>query len=980
VFSVHNVSLAQYSLAMKRMLLLISTMVLTMCLRAQLLTWTPPFPTENDPAQTLVITVNANKGNKGLLNYTPTSDVFVHLGVITNLSTGANDWKYVKFNQNFSQPNPALQATSIGNNQWAFTINGSLKSYFGVPAGETIRKIAILFRSGNGSKKQANTDNSDMYIPVYTTELALQVLEPAMQPLFNPQPESQSVPVGTQTFKVAVNKPSSVTLDAGNGAVQTLSVTNEQTFTVNYTTAGLYEVKVSANDGAQTVNYSLSLTVGSVSSPMVDLPANAKDGINYEAGGTAATLVLHAPGKNIVTVIGDFNNWTASSSYIMNKTPDGKKFWLRLQGLTPGTEYGFQYQVDNALKVADPYAEKILDPYNDGFISATTYPGLKAYPTGKTTGMVGVLQPGAPTYNWSVTNFARPDKRGLVIYELLLRDFLGNHDWKTLSDTLSYLKRLGVNAIELMPPTEFEGNSSWGYNTFQYFATDKYYGPANQLKAFIDKCHQNGIAVIMDMVLNHTYGPSPLAQLYWDSNNNRPATNNPWYNAVQPHAFGFGEDFNHESADTKYFFTRVLQHWLTEYKIDGYRLDFTKGLTQKVSTNDATFSAFDASRVTILNGYANAVKAVVPDAYIILEHLADNTEEKQLADNGMMLWANVWTRYQEAAMGYVANSNTNLEWGVHTVRGWNNPHLVTFMESHDEERVTYKSIKYGNVSGSYSIKDTVTALKRMELNAAFLLTIPGPKMIWQFGELGYDFSRCYLSSNNDESGNCDKKLDPKPIRWDYQNEARRQRVYNTYSSLNALRFHTWYKDLFQSGTIEQNLRDGFKWLKVASGDTSMLVVVGNFDVVSTNGTVTFPTAGTWFDYFSNTTFTTTGAAQTITLQPGEYRVYVNRNVNNIAVTPVVNIPTSGTKLEAKLFPNPVNTNYVVELYVPQSGTTRFDLLNLAGQQVGTLQQKFLVKGKHQLSFNRNGLPAAAGTYYIRVYTTTAQKIIPITLH
>jgi len=74
----------------------------------------------------------------------------------------------------------------------------------------------------------------------------------------------------------------------------------------------------------------------------------------------------------------------------------------------------------------------------------------------------------------------------------------------------------------------------------------------------------------------------------------RPAVDNPWYNAVAPTAFGFGNDFNHESDATKYFFNRVLQHWLNNYKIDGYR-SILKGLTQKVSTNDAQFSAYDAS-------------------------------------------------------------------------------------------------------------------------------------------------------------------------------------------------------------------------------------------------------------------------------------------------------------------------------------------------------------------------------------------------
>ncbi|MFN2438578.1 MAG: alpha-amylase family glycosyl hydrolase, partial [Chitinophagaceae bacterium] len=588
-----------------------------------------------------------------------------------------------------------------------------------------------------------------------------------------------------------------------------------------------------------------------------------------------------------------------------------------------------------------------------------------------------VMQTLQPAYNWAVNNFTKQDKRGLVIYEMLLRDFISAHDWKTLKDTLSYLKRLGVNAIEIMPWTEFEGNNSWGYNTFQYFAPDKYYGPKNTLKEFIDSCHKNGIAVIMDIVLNHTYGPSPLARLYYDAQNNRPAANNPWYNAVAPHAFGFGEDFNHQSQDTKDFFNRVLKHWITEYKIDGYRFDFSKGLTQKSSSNDAVFSAYDATRIAIIKSYADTIRAVDPFSYIILEHFCDNTEERELSDNGMMLWANVWTQYQEASMGYLSNSN--LEWGIHAARGWTNAHLITFMESHDEERIAYKNIKYGNSSGSYNVRDTATALKRMELNAAFMLTIPGPKMIWQFGELGYDYSRCYLSTNG-EGGDCDKKLDPKPIRWDYKNEARRQQVYNVYSQLNRLRNHQWYKGVFQSSTIERSLSGAFKWIKLTTAnDTSDLVVIGNFDVNPQTGTVTFPTAGTWYDYFGNFIHTSTGAAQSFTLQPGEYHVYLNRNVNGNVVTPVTNIPNTGNTLEAKLFPNPSSTILNIEVYLPQSGTVSIDLLNSIGQHITVLHQSFMLRGKQQFTTHKNNMNLAAGSYYIRINTKATYKILQLTL-
>jgi 1,4-alpha-glucan branching enzyme len=113
--------------------------------------------------------------------------------------------------------------------------------------------------------------------------------------------------------------------------------------------------------------------------------------------------------------------------------------------------------------------------------------------------------------------------------------FPGKHDWKTLTDTLNYLSRLGINAVELMPIQEFDGNQSWGYNPSFFFAPDKYYGPEDDLRRFIDSCHGRGIAVILDLVLNHATGNCPLAALYWDGVNNQPAPNNPWFNVTATH-------------------------------------------------------------------------------------------------------------------------------------------------------------------------------------------------------------------------------------------------------------------------------------------------------------------------------------------------------------------------------------------------------------------------------------------------------------
>jgi 1,4-alpha-glucan branching enzyme len=960
---------------MNRWLALCVVLFFSHALHAQLLTWTPPFPKESDPSQSLEIIVDATKGNQGLLNHTPVSDVYVHIGVITSLSTSGTDWRHVKFT--WATTPPEANAVSLGGNKWKFTINGSLRTFFDITdASETIKKIAILFRSGNGNNVERNSDESDMYIPVYGNGLNVRIDAPPSEPKYFRVAEQQSWSVGNVfTMTSNASAPSQIKHYFNNqpASVSPPSVTTySSSFTI--TQEGQQVLISEASDGTTTTYDTLKFFVSPPASPTAALPAGVRDGINYEPGDTSVTLVLRAPGKNLVTVIGEFNNW---SQQVMNRTPDGKFFWIRVHPLLPGTEYAYQYIVDASIKIADPYAEKILDPSGDQFIPASVYPGLKSYPAGQ-SGIVSVLQTAAPTYTWTTSSFSRPDKRGLVIYELLVRDFVAAHDWKTVTDSLNYLKNLGINAIEVMPVNEFEGNSSWGYNPDFYFAPDKYYGPKNTMKAFIDSCHKKGIAVIMDIALNHSFGQSPMVQLYWDAANNRPAANNPWFNPVPKHPFNVGYDMNHESADTKYFVSRVVEQWLQQYRIDGFRFDLSKGFTQFPSCDangnncDANLmAAYDASRVAIWKGYYDTVQLKSNGSYAILEHFADVTEERELADYGMLLWGNMNFNYSQALKGS-GGSNSDFSNGIWSVRNFPKPHLVTYMESHDEERITYLNITGGAASGNYNIRDTATALKRMEMGAAFFLTIPGPKMIWQFGELGYDYPINYCT-NGTINNSC--RLDPKPIRWDYFNESRRRSVYNTYSKLNALRNHPWYRNAFFNGTTDRSLSGDIKWIKVNSGDTSQLLVVGNFAVSAVSGSVVFPSAGTWFDYFTNETITASGTSQIIGLLPGEFHVYLNRNVNNVAITPVPDIPWDHTSLQAKVYPNPAVSDFTLALQLPQNGNVRIVMYNTMGQYMETLYNSFLSKGEHQVFLKNN--KAVKGNYYLQVKAGSKTKTVKV---
>lgn len=584
-----------------------------------------------------------------------------------------------------------------------------------------------------------------------------------------------------------------------------------------------------------------------------ELPSGAKDGVAFINNGTSAIVTLYAPGKNSIALIGDFNNWSTTA---MKKTSDGNTWWIQIDNLNPSTEYAYQFLVDGTLKVADPYCEKVLDENNDKYISAATYPNLKAYPSGKTTGIVSVMQANQPVYTWKNTNFTRPDKNNLVVYELLIRDFATDHNYASTIQKLDYLTTLGINAIELMPVNEFEGNLSWGYNPSFYFAPDKYYGTKTALQNFIDECHGRGIAVILDMVLNHSFGQSPMVQLYFDGS--KPTGSSPWFNAEAKHPFNVGYDFNHESAATRKFSKDVMKFWMQQYKIDGFRFDLSKGFTQKASADDAQFRLYDASRVAIWKEYNNFIRSIdANNFYVILEHFAEESEEKALADEGMMLWNNLNYNMNEATMGWLGNSD--FSWGFYTRHGFTkSENLVTYGESHDEERLNYKNMTYGNASGSYIIKGNLaTSLKREELAAAFLFAIPGPKMIWQFAELGYDI-------NIDFNG----RTGEKPIKWEYYTDPDRKLLYDAYAKFIRLKKNN---SIFNTSSSSYNLANGIKYIKLTDASNTV-VVVGNFDVVPQTANIDFGLSGAWLDAVGTNINLTTNT-YTGTLAPGEYHVF-----------------------------------------------------------------------------------------------------------
>jgi glycosidase len=932
----------------KKFIILTGILLSVFIMNSQIITVDPPFPTADEPA-----TIYFNAVGTALESYT--GSVYAHTGVTVNGVIWQNvigDW-----NVNSSQP----RLTNIGTDLYKLDITPTIREFYNVDQASSITEMSFVFRS---SDSQLQT-SPDIFYDVYQSVLAVIITLPEEQPLIVQIEDTIHMEWNTNLADSSFLYIDDERVFADTGS--------SFQFDIPVTTIGAKWVKAIAKNATEMVADSFYYYVRS-ETIVEALPDGIRDGINY-INDTSVVLCLFAPEKEYVFAWGDHSNWELSEDIYMKRTPDGNRYWIEITGLEPQRQYIFQYFIDGdpAQLVGDMYCEQVSDPWNDQYISFETYPDLPLYPFGKTVFIASVLQTAQDEYQWQVENFTPPKKEDLVIYELLIRDFVEKHDYNTLIDTLDYLVRLGVNAIELMPFNEFEGNSSWGYNPNYYFAPDKYYGPRNTLKAFIDECHIRGIAVLMDMVLNHSYG-SPFVQIYYDQEQNRPAANSPWYNQESnfPYAdANWGYDFNHESLATQTLVDSINSYWMSQYKIDGFRFDFTKGFSNTIhGPEDPWGSNYDADRVRLLKRMADEIWERKEDAFVIFEHLAVNNEEKELADYGIMMWGNMNSSYNEATMGYNENGKSDFSWISYQKRNWDEPNVVGYMESHDEERLMYKNLTYGNSSGDYDITELNTALKRQALAANFFFTIPGPKMIWQFGERGYDYTINYNPWDPDAN---DCRLCEKPPRWDYMNNWHRRNLWYTYASLIDLKIN---QEVFETDDFELDVRWAMKKVKLNSPEMSV-VVLGNFHTGEAEIDPDFYFTGTWYDYWTGDSIEVNDVNEKIMLQAGEYRLYTNKKLTTPAFVGVDENIINNQPLHLSLYPNPAKTQLHIVIendrYLANADIYFYDMI---GKKVKEIKDLQLNSGFNHLTTNIQTMKP--GIYFVRVNsgnTTIVNKLI-----
>ena len=852
-------------------LLLAAATIGTAATTAQVVT-TSPALVQTD-SKNIVVTFHADRGNKGLMGLKSTDKIYAHTGVITSTSSS---WQYAP---TWGDNSSKYELTWVADNTWTLTIP-DIDEYYGITKPDvTVTKLAFVFRNANSSKEGKTETGGDIFVNVLPPGFQMELTsDMSGKVLTDDSPVTFTVNTSRDAdIELYYNSPDNMIATAQNSATLT--------GTAEFTAEGNYTVYAKATSAGETITQTLELTRVGDSAEAPYPGGEPQLGAVTNTDGTV-TFCIAAPKKSSAMIVGSWNGYAVSSDGVMKKqTVDGVPyFWITVSGLKPATDYIYYYLIDGDKAVGDPYANLVLDPWNDQYISSSVFPNMPKYPSSVVSGTpVAVYNSTLGDYDWEVTDFKGVPQSDLIIYELLIRDFTGTEGQSrgngTIAGVLSkldYLEELGVNAIELLPIMEFNGNNSWGYNTNFYFAPDKAYGTPDDYRLLIDEIHKRGMAVILDIVFNQSDGLHPWYMMY-------DIADNPFYNGTAPHAYSVLNDWNQDNPLVQRQWKDALVYWMKEYKVDGFRFDLVKGLGDNdsygakynattntwSSVTDAKTNAYNASRVARMKELHTAMKAYKPDAYFINENLAGAKEENEMAADGETNWANINEASCQFAMGYSSNSSLNRFYAPLDSRTWGS--TVSYAESHDEERMAYKQNKWG----AEGVKGNIpTSMRRLGSVAAQMLLAPGAHMIWQFQEFGADQTTKDSNGGNNTS--------PKKVIWSYLDNDNRAGLMKNYSELCHLRAEN--PEMFAEDvttTINCSTWTS-RSISLVKGDKEMYLVVN--PAVTEPATIPVPvdlTSGKYkllsYSYNAEPEATATG----VTLAAGAYAVYGTANIAGV---------------------------------------------------------------------------------------------------
>ncbi len=884
--------------------------------------------------QEITITVsNINSGNLSGIND-------IYLWTWYSKYGGGNTNDDSQWNGQWGNSNENMKMIKNSDGSFSFTFNPS-KLY----SDSSIETIGVLAKAkdGNGDKK-----TQDYIFDVGIFDLSLN----------NP---TSNISVIESGGSINVDATSSVLVDFT--LKKNNEVVNEKKNSISYnyiinniTENSTYNLKAVDVESGSEISREFSIVI----KPNIlieNLPyTNMEDGLNVLSN--SVVFILNAPGKQFINLVGSFNNWEILDDYLMKYDENLNKFWIELSGLNKKSYHSYQYLVDGSIYIADPYSTIILDSYNDSYVCKTLDCGFSTFPSyPKQNKHAASMFKIDDDFDWEDDSYQKPKKENLIIYELLIRDFHEERSFQSVISKLDYLEGLGINAIELMPVNEFDGNNSWGYNPSFHMAIDKEYGSPTKLKELVNEAHKRGIAIILDVVYNHATGQNPYFRL-WNTESGgyvgSPSSDNPFFqiSPISESYLNYFNDLNHDSHFVKNYMKRINKYLVEEFHIDGFRFDLTKGMTNEVIAEN-----YSSNRINYLKSVADDIWSHTPDTYIIFEHF-QNSEERVFSDYGIMSWGEENYQYNEATMGYPSDFT-----GVSfKSRGFSNPTLVGFMESHDKERLMYKNITYGNSTDNYDIKDFNNSLDRMKAAGALFFTIPGPKMIWQFGELGYENS---INTCEDGTLNSNCKLSPKisafKLGMDQDNE--RKKLYDTWSRILLLRKT---EKIFRTSEFSTSFSSDIKHLLLeddnAGDGISKVIVIGNFgtEVKEVSGLI-LP-GGIWYNIFANNQLISVNETNKLTLSPGQFIILAD---NKSTIKDEENLLlSSAEKLfdsDIKIYPNPFRSKLTLEIEKELEPPYLIYLFNSSGKLIS-------FKTRYTSKINLDYSSISGGIYNMILYS------------
>jgi len=418
-----------------------------------------------------------------------------------------------------------------------------------------------------------------------------------------------------------------------------------------------------------------------------------------------------APNADRVSVVGTFNDWKCGANPM--ERDDAGNWFAQVDQARIGDEYRYKIvRGEQELLRIDPYAREVSNSIGNGIISD-------------------------PHFDWADDSFKMPPRNELVIYEMHIgtykladTDRPGNFDEAIKG--FDHLKRIGVNAIEVMPTAEFAGDYSWGYNPAHIFAVESAYGGPQAFKRFVKEAHRRGIAVILDVVYNH-FGPGDLDLWQFDGWHENDGGGIYFYNDWRAETPWGHNRPDYGRPEVRQFIRDNALHWIENFHVDGLRYDMTLFIRSVRGDGDPGAELADGWSLTQwING---EIRERYPDKVLIAEDLQNNewlTRDPGAGGAGFSAqWDAQFVHPVRAAVTVVADQDRSLDQISHAISASYNGdpfQRVIYSESHDE-------VANGNsrVPSEINPDDPTNfyAQKRSTLAAGLVFTAPGVPMLFQ---------------------------------------------------------------------------------------------------------------------------------------------------------------------------------------------------------------------------------------------------------